>query len=152
MADDPCATFNPSSPCYGVANVFKYSSWAKDIETKILAFTNSVGIQCTVTSRVRTCQEQCRLFVAGKTTAQPNTSQHEWGYAFDVVPVSGFSQYGATKRDAIVWLVALSEYYGGYGLAESDHAHLTVWSNASWRAWLIASGLLTSIPIPGKRR
>lgn len=149
----PCSPWEATGPCWQRATgpIWGQTDWATALEEKVCGFARSVGIQVTVTSRLRTCEEQCTLYNAGRTTAAPNTSQHEWGCAFDVVPISGFTAYGATKKMAIEWLVALSKYYGGYGLAESDHAHCEVFSNATWRAWLIAQGLYPLIPIPGSK-
>jgi hypothetical protein len=138
--------------CWGVWDVYKYSDAARTLERNVIDWASRAGVRCTVTSRLRTCDQQARLYRAGKTTAAPGTSQHEFGYAFDAVPTGGFERYGATKAQAIAWLVAVSRAFGGDGLAEGSHAHLTVFSNAAWRNFLQAREAGVWLPIPGRRR
>jgi len=133
----------------GFNNVYNYSSDAQLLEDAIVGFARSVDIAVTVTSRLRSCCEQARLFDQGATTARPTTSQHEFGFAFDVVPTSGYSRYDATRADAIAWLIALAKFYGGDGLVEASHAHVQVFRNDRWTEMIAGRDVVFSIPIPG---
>lgn len=139
------------STCPAYGSIYNYASDAQLLEDSIVQFAASVGITVRVTSRLRSCCEQSRLFDAGQTTARPTTSQHEFGFAFDLVPVSGYHQYNATFADVVAWLIALARFYGYDGLVEASHAHLQVFTNAKWKDAIAARDVVLSIPIPGKR-
>lgn len=133
---------------------YKQSPAAVDLEKRFLAYLGSLGLSVRVTSRVRTCDQQYDLYMAGRTTAAPTTSQHEFGFAFDLVPTTGWSRYGASFAEAVRWLVNVSIASGYSGLAEADHAHIEIWPSATWRKFLAARdwGVLIPLPsLPSKR-
>lgn len=139
------------STCSWAGNVFNYAKELQQLEDAIVNFAASVGIRAQVTSRLRTCCEQATLYATGKTTARPTTSQHEFGFAFDLVPVSGYSRYSASRADATAWLIALAKFYGADGLVESDHAHVQWYTSDQWARFIKGRDIASSIPIPGKR-
>jgi D-alanyl-D-alanine carboxypeptidase len=131
---------------------YNYDRGIEAIENQVVAFARSAGIEVRVTSRLRSCCEQLALYEQGQTTARPTTSQHEFGYAFDLVPVGGYQRYDATFTDAVTWLIALAKFYGaGGGLVEASHAHIEWYSADAWRRSIQARDVVFSIPIPGKR-
>ena len=140
-------------PCSFVLDVYAYSPSLRQIERDVTVFARSADIGVRVTSRLRTCRQQEDLYRQGKTRIPPTYSQHEFGWAFDVVPTSGYQAYGATFREAVEWLAALGLYFGaGTGLAESDHAHVAYWAPENWRRLTYARDVGAWMPVPGRRR
>jgi len=133
------------------AGIYDYLPKLEAVEDQITAFTKSVGITATVTSRLRTCCEQSALYRSGQSKAAPTSSQHEFGFAFDCVPTSGLSRYGASKAEAIAWLVALAKFFGADGIAETTHAHIQWYTSDQWGRFIRARDIASSIPIPSKR-
>jgi|SRR5882672_2809225 len=132
-------------------SVYDYFPKLEAVEDQITAFTKTVGITTTITSRLRTCCEQAALYNAGKSKAAPTASQHEFGLAFDCVPTAGLSRYGASKAEGIGWLVALAKFFGADGIAEASHAHIQWYTSEQWARFIRARDIASSIPIPGKR-
>ena len=65
-----------------------------DKAQQLIAFAQAEGIELLVTSTLRTFEEQAELFAKGRTTpgpkvtnAKPGESWHNFGLAFDVVPL-----------------------------------------------------------------
>jgi LAS superfamily LD-carboxypeptidase LdcB len=112
--------------------------YARRWENSIVNFAASAGIVVKVTSRYRTDAEQAALYAAKKTTVPPGLSQHNHGFAFDLVPTSGYQQYDATFNDALQWLAALATYYGAYPVVEeaNRHVHVNSLSKAQFDAYL----------------
>lgn len=137
--------------CPWWGSIYDYAPATQLLEDAVVGFARSAGISVQVTSRLRSCCEQSRLFAAGQSTARPTTSQHEFGFALDLVPVAGFAKYQATKADAIVWLIALAKFFGGDGLIEASHAHVQVYDNERWKKIIAGRDVGMAIPIPGKK-
>lgn len=140
------------SPCAGVLNVYGYSPSLQSIERDVTVFARSASVGVRVTSRVRTCEKQEELYRAGKTQIPPTYSQHEFGWAFDIVPTTGYRAYGVSFQETVRWLAALGLYFGaGTGLAEGDHAHIAYWAADSWRQIMYARDVGAWVPVPGRR-
>jgi peptidoglycan L-alanyl-D-glutamate endopeptidase CwlK len=65
-----------------------------DKARQLIAFAQAEGIELLITSTLRTFEEQAELYARGRTTpgkrvtnAKPGESWHNFGLAFDVVPL-----------------------------------------------------------------
>lgn len=116
----------------------------RGVERDVVAFAQSVGIPCRITSRCRSWAEQNALYCQRRGTrfpaARPGTSQHEWGMAFDIVPDrNALRRYNASFADGLVWLVAVARYYGADAIPEGDHTHVQWFTSEDWqrsRFWI----------------
>jgi hypothetical protein len=131
--------------------VFKYASGIAAIERQLTEFLTSIGISHSVTSRVRTCNQQYGLYATGQSQAAPTTSQHEFGFAFDIVPRGGYARYRANFPETVSYIVRAAEALGGFGIAERTHAHIQAYSSSAWHNFILARTIGNSIPIPSKR-
>lgn len=111
----------------------------KPVAEKARAFfaacaARNVAVLCTCTLRTR--EEQAALWAQGRTTpgrivtwAKPGTSLHEFGRAFDVVPLrGGVPVWGTSGADGALWQL-VGEIGEGVGLtwggrwAKPDRPH-----------------------------
>lgn len=129
--------------------VYPYASGIASIERAMLDWGRSVGVQLTVTSRLRTACEQLHLYQQGATSERPTTSQHEFGRAFDIVPVSGYARYGVSRAGAFAWCRDLALAVGaGSAVVEGSHIHVAWFTAGSWRAFIVARDVLINVPYP----
>ncbi len=78
---------------------------------KFLSEVERAGITVLVTCTLRTLEEQAALYAQGRTVpgrivtnAKPGDSWHNWGRAFDIVPLrNGKPVWGTTGADLDLW-------------------------------------------------
>lgn len=152
MATAPCfTTFIGCPECAYVAqNVFRYGDSTRKLEQDLSAYLSSIRIPALITSRLRSCNDQARLYRTGQSRAAPTTSTHEFGYAFDMV-VSAATHFHATRAQTIAYVVEIARAWGADGIAEATHAHIQVYSVSAWHAFIRARDIAGIIPIPGPR-
>lgn len=78
---------------------------------KLIALCAASGIKITVTATLRDIEFQNSLYAKGRTTPGPKVTNakggdsfHNYGYAFDVVPVvDGNAVWGTSGKDGELW-------------------------------------------------
>lgn len=119
--------------CAWVFPTFNYTSVIESVEDRTVAFCRAAGVRVTITSRLRTCEEQAELFRSRRTKLPPTTSQHEFGMAFDAVPSrDDLRRLGATFSDGLEWVAAVARAFGAHAIAEGDHSHVQQHAQSAW--------------------
>jgi hypothetical protein len=132
-----------------VSGTYRYS--LQSIERSVTDFLTSIGIATRVTSRLRSCNDQAILYRTQSGAARPTTSQHEFGWAFDIVPTGGYSRYRATFAQTLEYVVRVAEALGAFGIAEPSHTHVQKYSSATWANFIATRDIGLSLPIPTPR-
>ena len=103
----------------------------------------SEGWSFRVTSSVRDEEAQARLYYGGKNpfpVAKPGYSQHQYGYAVDIVPTPKLDPTQSptwTRQQYAARLVSWWRSAGGYW-SDSDPVHFAFFDPQSWENWLIS--------------
>lgn len=117
--------------------------------TQLLQLASAQGIHLRITQGMRTIEEQNALYAQGRTlpgkvvtNAKGGDSYHNYGLAFDVVPiVNGVAQWGSKDWDKIGKLgESIGLRWGGRFKSIVDKPHFEIGPSISQLKNLLASG------------